>query len=173
MTDDNVTTPAAEPIVWLKGQPVTRTAAGARRQELMADPEYGKAAAAGDMTKIAELTTLWRVEHGMTPDPPPPATPEEVRASMLDRDAEIDDARIDGYAKYIPFNDEKRATIKRGLATQAQHDEAARELDRMIADPVLRQRIMDGDKDAKERWHAFNLIKALKIAPPDFDWSKP
>jgi hypothetical protein len=165
------TEPAApEPLVYLDGQPTTATAAGARRQELMADPDYGKAAAAGDMAKISELTRLWRIEHHMTPEPQPPATPEEVRASMLDRDAEIDDARIDGYAKYIPFNDEKRATIRRGLATQAQHDEAARELDRMIADPVLRQRIMDGDKDAKERWHAFNLIKALRIAPPDYKW---
>src|SRR4029077_1876537 len=111
MTDD-VTTPAPEPLVYLDGQPTTRTEAGARRQELM-QGDYGKLAAAGDMTKIAELTKLWRIEHGMTPEPVPPATPQDVRASMLDRDAEIDDARLTAWEKHIRMDDQMRFAHRR------------------------------------------------------------
>jgi hypothetical protein len=164
---------ALEPLVYLDGQPISREQAGARRQELMADPDYGEAAAGGDMVKVAELTKLWRIEHGMTPEPVPPANPDDVRKSMTDRDLAIDAARVDTWGKYIiGFDDAKRATIARGLATQEQHDEAKRELERMKRDPETARRVLSGDADAMDKWTRYNLIASMRVAPADYDWSK-
>jgi hypothetical protein len=168
---DNVTAPAPEPLVWLDGQATTREQAGARRQELM-QGDYGAAAAAGDMTKIAELTKLWRIEHGMTPEPVAPATPEEVRASMLDRDAEIDEARLTAWERLIKMDDPMRLEHRRGLVTARQREEAQFEKERMLRDGAFRQRVLDGDQDAVDRWMRIGRLCTMQIAPPDHDWSK-
>jgi hypothetical protein len=168
-----MTEPAApEPLVWLDGQPTTATEAGARRQELMQDPDYGKAAAAGDMTKIAELTKLWRIEHGMTPEPVAPATSEQVRAQMQDADRILEDARVETWGQSISgFTDVMRAQVARNLATQEQHDQAVLEVRRMLSDREFGRRVLDGDMDAKDRWARFNLIAAMQVAPADYDWN--
>jgi hypothetical protein len=170
---DNVTTPAPEPLVWLDGQPTTRTDAGARRQELMADPEYGKAAAAGDMTKIAELTKLWRIEHGMTPEPQPPANPEDVRASMLDRDAMFDDARLAAWERHIRMDDQMRLEHRRGLVTAQQYEQAQLAKERMLRDGAFRTRVLNGDREAVDEWMRIGRLCSMQIAAPDHDWTKP
>jgi hypothetical protein len=162
-----------EPLVWVDGQPTTREQAGARRQELMADPEYGKAAAGGDMVKVAELTRLWRIEHGLPADPVPPANPEDVRKQMLDADLAIDDARLATWEKHIQMDYVARAQHHRGLATQEQHDQAVRMIERMKADRAFGAKVLAGDIDAKEKWMRWGLVASMRVAPPDYDWTKP
>jgi hypothetical protein len=151
--------------------PLTPEQAGARRAELMADPEFQSRVAARDAVAFDEHTKLWRVEHGLTPEPQPPATADEVRARMTERDLAIDDARVMTYAKFIDgWNDEKRATIARDLATQEQHDEAVREVDRMKRDKVFAARVLAGDSAAVDAWIRFGKIASMKIAPPGHMW---
>ena len=170
MTDNNV--PAAEPLIWLDGQPTTREQAGARRQELLQDPAYGKLAAAGDMAKISELTRLWRIEHGMTPDPVPPATPQDVRASMLDRDAEIDEARLTTWERHIRMDEVMQFEHRRGLATKEQHETALREIEKMKADRAFGAKVLAGDLEAKDGWMRWGRVASMQIAPDGFDWTQ-
>lgn len=145
--------------------PLTPEIAAARRQELMRDPEYGKAAASGDMVKVAELTKLWRLEHGMTPEPAPPVNPDEVRAQMTERDLAIDDARLGVWEKHIRMNDQMRFEHRRGLATAEQVEEAKRDIERMKKDSAFRVRVLAGDQDAVDKWMRAGRVATMQVAP--------
>lgn len=145
--------------------PLTPETAGARRQELMRDPEYGKSAAQGDMVKVAELTKLWRIEHGMTPDPVPPVSPDEVRSSMLERDLQLDDARLAAWEKFVPMSDEQRFEHRRGLATAQQISDAKAEIERMKRDGAFRVRVLSGDQDAVKRWLLAGRVATMQPVP--------
>jgi hypothetical protein len=151
--------------------PLSPEAAAARRRELM-QGDYGKAAAAGDMTKIAELTKLWRVEHGMTPEPVPPATPEDVRASMLDRDLQLDDMRLCTWERLADMDDQQKFEHRRGLATAQQVADARDAIERMKKDAGFRVRVLNGDQDAVRKWLLAGRVATMQIADADHDWSK-
>src|SRR5689334_17453638 len=121
----------------LINQPLSPEQAGARRAELMRDPEYGKAAAGGDMVKVDELTKLWRIEHGMTPEPTPPASPDEIRSQMTERALAIDDDRLATWEKLIRMDDQMRFEHRRGSATAQQIEDAKAEIERMKSDAAF------------------------------------
>lgn len=146
-------------------QPLTPERAAARRQELMRDPEYGKAAAGGDMVKVAELTKLWRVEHGMTPEPVPPANPEQVRERMHERDLALDEARLGTWEKLVPMSDEQRREHRAGLATAQQISDARAEIERMKRDSAFRARVLNGDQDAVKRWLLAGRVATMQPVP--------
>jgi hypothetical protein len=146
--------------------PLTPETAGARRQELMRDPEYGKAAASGDMVKIDELTKLWRIEHGLTPEPTPPANPDDIRKQMTDRDLAIDDARLATWEKLIRMDDQQRLEHRRGLATAQQIEGAKAEIERMKSDAGFRLKVLNNDQDAKRRWLLAGRVASMQVIKP-------
>jgi hypothetical protein len=167
-------TPGATSIMADVPLPRTAPEAAEMYQTLRGNPEYMKGWET-DQGKQSTLAYLRWTSQGYDPEAwgRAPATPDEVRAQMGDRDQVLDERRVEGYGKdIIGFNDGIRATIKRGLATPEQHAEAERQLARMIADPEFGRKIMNGDMDARDKWARWNLIKALRVAPADFDWSK-
>jgi hypothetical protein len=165
--------PASEfPLQYIEGQPISVEQARTKMEELPKDENWVKRRDANDPAVRTEWQRLWRVSRGVTPDPLPESTPEEVRATMHERDRQLDDQRINGYAKYFPVNDEKRAQMRRGLCTQQQHDEAVMQIERMSRDPAFRIKVLNNDMDAKARWQETNFVAAMKIAPADYDWSK-
>lgn len=147
--------------------------AQAMRERLMADAEYAKAAASGDKDKYTTLGYLRWVAAGNPAElwGAPPASPVDVRAQMSDRDLALDDRRLNNYARDMRLNDQAQLENRRGLATQEQHDEALRELDRMKADGSW-ARMSNGDKFTKEKWMRFNRIASMVVAPPDYDWQQ-
>jgi hypothetical protein len=153
--------------------PLTAEQAGARHAELIRDPDFGKAAAAGDPVKVAELHKLKRIELGLSPEPVPPATADEVRARMTDRQLEADDARLATWEQHIRMNDQMRFQHRRGLATAQQVEDAKRDIERMKRDSAFRQRVLNGDQDAFDRWMRAGRIATMQIVPDDHDWTKP
>jgi hypothetical protein len=97
--------------------PLPRDAAGAAtlREQLTSDAEWMKDWRT-DQGKYSTLGYLRWVEGGADPDAwgRAPATPDEVRSQMTDRELAFDDERIETYAKHIAnFDDVTRATIAR------------------------------------------------------------
>jgi hypothetical protein len=43
----------------------------------------------------------------------------------------------------------------------------------MKNDQVVARRILAGDLAAKEAWIRWNLVASMRVAPANFDWSKP
>ncbi len=160
-------TPAA-----LTELPRDATAAATMRAQLTATPEYMKDWQT-NQTKQAELGYLRWVAAGHDPDKwgQPPASSDDIRAQMTDRDLDLENKRIETLGKLIrDFDDVKRGTIARGLATQQQHDEAVRELARMKKDPAFGRRVLAGEADAVDMWSRMNLVAAMRVAPPDYKW---
>jgi hypothetical protein len=147
----------------LLNTPLTPEAAAARHAELSRDPEYGKAAAAGDMVKVAELTKLWRISRGMTADPIPPANPEQVRERMLDRDREFDDRRLETWERLIRMDDQMRLEHRRGMATRAQVEDAKLAIEQMTADASFRQRVLSKEQVAFKAWMLAGRVASMQV----------
>lgn len=157
----------------MNNQPIgslTPEQAGARRAELMANPEFSARIAARDSEAFAEHTRLWRVEHNMTPEPQAPATPEDVRSGMLERDLQLDDARLAVWERNIRMDDQMRFEHRRGLVTKQQSEDAQREIERMKRDRAFGARVLAGDQDAVDRWMRFGRIASMQVAPDDYKW---
>jgi hypothetical protein len=139
-----------------------------------ADEAKVKAALGGDIGAQQERRDLWMLARGMQPGAAPtmPSDGTGVAAQMNEREAAIEEARLDTWQKHIRMDDRMKAEAKRGLATAEQIEDAKREIRRMLDDPNYGRKILDGDMDAKDRWARMNLIAAMQVAPADYDWSK-
>ena len=73
-------TPEPAPLMFYQGQPISREAAAEQLQQLRDDPKFQERIAARDAEAFAENTRLWRLAHGMTPEPEPPQSPVQVDA---------------------------------------------------------------------------------------------
>jgi hypothetical protein len=147
--------------------------AQARRDALTADPAFQERIKLRDATAFDEAAKLWRVAHGMPAEPVPPATPQDVRASMLDRDAEIDEARLTTWERHIRMDEVMQFEHRRGLATKDQHETALREIEKMKADRAFGAKVLAGDMDAKDRWMRWGRVASMQVAPDGFDWTHP
>lgn len=164
--------PEQSPLMFYQGQPISREGAAARLEALRADPEFQARIAEKDASAFSENTKLWRLANGMPADPQPPASPDEVRSQMQDRDLQLDDARLSTWEKHIRMNDTMRFEHRRGLVTQQQHEDAQRELQRLKGDREFCAKVLAGNVDAVDRWMRFGRIAAMQVAPDDHDWSK-
>jgi hypothetical protein len=132
--------PGATDIVNIANAPLaslTPEQAGARYDSLKADSKFVERALAGGVDEQEMLRDLYQLARGHVPEHlRPPSNAGDVYEGMSLREIELDKQRVETYSKdIIGFNDEMRATIARGLATQQQHDQAVRELARLRSDP--------------------------------------
>jgi hypothetical protein len=153
---------------------LTPEQAGARRAELMADSAFCKSAIEGDIGKQEALRDLWMIEHSHKPASLQlPEDAAAVATRMSEREIELNQQRVETWGKFlVGFDEVKRATIARNLATQKQHDQAVSEVRRMLADHEFGRKVLAGDMEAKDRWATWNLIAAMQVAPDDYDWTK-
>jgi len=166
------TTEQATPLVWDHGTAFTPELASERLAALRADPEFKARIDAKDPAAFAENTRLWRIANGMPPEPQPPATPEEIRQQMTERDLAIDDMRLATLEKHVPMNDRERFEHRRGLATRQQVEDAKRRQERMLADRAFGARVLNGDRDAVDEWLRIGRVANMTAVSDDYDWSK-
>jgi hypothetical protein len=160
-----------EPTLTYEGQFITPSHAETTRNALLSDPEFTKAARAGDAAKVKQLGDLLLLSRGYQPGAglnPQNVADVEVQA---DQRAILDQERvIDTWGRHIRLTPQGRMEIARGLATQEQHDNAVAELDKMKRDPAFGRRVTSGDRDAIDAWSRMNLIASMRVAPPDYKW---
>jgi len=170
----DVSPPAPEPLLWHQGQPMSSEAAAAALAAFDADKDKVAAALGGDIAAQQERRDLWLLARGHQPGglPVMPSDGTGVQQQMDAREEQIAEARFDVWQKNIRMNDVQRAEAKRGLATQQQVDDAKREVRRMLDDKEFGAKVLAGNADAKDKWHRFNFIASLPVAPADYDWSK-
>jgi hypothetical protein len=170
MTD---TTEQPAPLMYHEGQPFSRESAAAALAAFDADKDKVAAALGGDIKYLQERRDLWMLSRGHVPGgvPTMPSDPTGVAQQMDEREQAINEARLGVWEKHIRMNDQMRAETKRGLATAEQVEDAKREIRRMLDDPEFGRKVMRGDMDAKDKWHRFNLLASMQVAPADFDWS--
>jgi len=175
MTEQTTEQPIEQqPLVWDRGTAFTPELASERLAALRADPEFKARIDAKDPAAFAENTRLWRIANGMTPEPQPPATPEQIRQQMTERDLAIEEMRLATLEKYGARMEDgtRRFEHRRGLATAEQVEYARREVERMKRDVAFAQRVVAGDPDAVDRWLRFGRVASMQVAPADHDWSK-
>jgi hypothetical protein len=154
---------------------LTREQAQSRYDQLMATPEFTDGARAGDVQKQEMLRDLYQLARGYVPEHlRPPENAGDVQEQMSTREIEDTQRRVETYAKdIIGFNDAMRAEIARGLVTPQQHDKAVRELAKLRSDQNFVHRLLRTDwpdQDARDLWQRWNLIAAMRVAPPDHKW---
>jgi hypothetical protein len=154
---------------------MTREQAQSRYDQLMGDPKFRERAEANGPAEQEMLRDLYQLKNGHVPEHlRPPSNTADVYEGMSLREIEHDKQRVETYAKdIIGFDDVMRFQIARGLCTQQQHDKAVRELAKLKSDPAFVQRLLRTDwpdQDARDLWQRWNLIAALRVAPPDYQW---
>jgi hypothetical protein len=123
------------------------------------------------LTKQEMLRDLWMLERGHRPASLQPQDSADVSAQMGEREIELNQQRVETWGKFISdFDEVKRATIARNLATREQHAQALLEVRRMLSDREFARKVLNGDMDAKDRWATWNLIAAMQVAPDDYQW---
>jgi hypothetical protein len=162
------------PNMLYQGQLYSRETAAAEIARLDADKDFVAAALGGDVAAQQLRRDFWLMARGHQPGGVP-ATPSDgtgVQQQMNEREEQIQEARLGVWQKHIRMDDTMKAELRRSLATAEQVDDAKREIRRMLADPEFGAKVLRGDMDAKDRWHRFNLISAMQVAPENYDWSK-
>jgi hypothetical protein len=139
--------PAPAPILYHEGQPITAEAAAATRASLMANPEFAKAALAGDKEKQLQLRDLWMLERSI--QPPPPETIEQAEQQIgnrLERDRLMHASALHSSAEFTP---EQIHQITNGRPIPlAEKEMAQRRLAVLQKDKAFVMRYLDGDRQA-------------------------
>jgi hypothetical protein len=161
-------------MLWHQGQPLSRERAAAELAAFDADEVRVKAALSGDIAAQQERRDLWMLARGMQPGSVPvtPSDATSVQQQMDEREQQVQEARLATWEKHIRMTDNMRAEARRGLATQQNHDDAVREVRRMLDDKDFGAKILAGNSDAKDKWARCNFVASLPIAPADYDWSE-
>jgi hypothetical protein len=173
MTDD--VAEQSTPNMLYNGQLYSREHAAAELAKFDADKDRVAAALGGDVARQQERRDWWLLSRGHIPGATPamPTDAAGVEGQVQEREQQIRDAVLDTWQKHITMDDQRRLEMKRGLATKQQMDEAKKSIARAKADPAFGAKVLAGDMDAKERWHAWHFVAFhCKEAPADFDWSK-
>lgn len=166
----SLSTPGATEIADAPLASLTPEQAGARRAELMATPEFTKAAIEGNVGKQEMLRDLWMLERGHSLQSPEDAA--AVAAQMTDRDRELDEARLATWERLVPMDDQQKFEHRRGLATAQQVADAKDAIERMKKDSAFRVRVLNGDQDAVRQWLLAGRVATMQVAPDDHDRSK-
>jgi len=174
MTDTPATTEQQPPMHY-QGQLWSREMAVEALAKFDADKDRVAAAIGGDGKYQAERAAYWQMARGHQPGAVPamPADIAGVEGQMNEREQQAREAVLGVWQKHIPMNDQRRFEMARGLATREQMDEARNSIARAKADPEFGAKVLRGDMDAKEKWHAWHFVAHhCREAAPDHDWSK-
>jgi hypothetical protein len=149
MTAEQTTEP--EPLLYHNGQPFAASGAAAKREALMSDPEYTKAALAGDLTKTRELANLLMLSRGQTPPAASTvSTVADVEAQAIDRagrERDMHAASMRNEADYTP--EQINQIVNQRPVTAEERAFHQRQLVLLKKDVGFVRRYLDGDAAAR------------------------
>src|ERR1700756_3495397 len=154
---------------------LTPEQAGARRAELMANPEFNARIAARDSEAFAEHAKLWRIEHGMTPEPGLPHTAADVYQAQSERVMAIANAHAAALERNFDLTDRQLFEVVYQRPVQVhEKEEAEIERQKLQRDVAFMQKWRDGNRQAITRLYLLNAIKAAPVATLDqvLEWDK-
>jgi hypothetical protein len=152
-----------QPVLFFRGQPISAEGAAAQRAELTSNPDYVKAALAGDAEKQSELAELWQLSRGLQPGadalPSQPQDAADVMAQMDEKELARAQQRVTTYRNLVaPETDLEASQFEKGEATKSQKEAARRNLARAIRDPAFAAKVGRNDMDALRQWSRWNWI---------------
>jgi hypothetical protein len=143
--------------------PTDAQAAADRMAQLKDDTAFQERVAARDPEAFAEHTKLWRIAHGMTPEPQPAVNNDDVFKEANARVARETEARAD-LLRQDGLPDESVYQILNGrpipLAERQWHQQ---ELARLKRDKAWVQRYFEGDREARQQMRTHSAAMTLPV----------
>lgn len=158
------------PVIMWNGHPWSPQMAETRRNELMANAEYVKAALGGDEEKQGELRDLYMIQRGMTPGASlrPPENVDDVIARMTETEIRRELQREASWRDRVaPSTPQEMAEFERGEATTSQKHAARQFIERAKSDPSFRAKLLSGDMQARSHWDRAHFVLNVCDEIPD------
>jgi hypothetical protein len=149
--------------------PTTPEAAATRMAEMDADPAFRDRVKNGDTAAYAEREKLWRVAHGMTPEPRPAVNEIDVLTQMGGRtlaetQARAESLRNDGLSELAIYE-----YLNGRPVPLAEHQAAQREIARFKTDKAFQQRLRDKDPRAIFEYRRAHINVAMPVVSNSVD----
>jgi hypothetical protein len=169
MTDTPAPAPQEQPalpapILYYQGQPITAEAAGATRASLMANPEFAKAALAGNKEHQLQLRDLWMLERSI--QPPAPASVADVEKVALDRAEQQRVAHVSALRHTADFTEQQiNEMVNLRPIPAAEKEYHQRELALLMKDNGAVKLYLAGDREMRTRFSLHSIgAKGLPVA---------
>jgi hypothetical protein len=126
------------------------------------DKAFGDRLRSADAAIAAAAKAEWTALHKAGFPAPEPVTAEAIGVQAAARAEQEWSTFFSAVRKEFAITDEQMREVRAGVIREDLHRKAVEEKDRLVRDRVFYRRLMDGDREAREKWARITLMIGLR-----------